>query len=124
MAERDVELPIVGMSCTNCSRAVERALADGVPGVLSAAVNLATERASVHYDPEQTSPEAMMAAVEAAGYRVILPSDDAAGDAEAVARETELRRQARTFIVGPGCGLPCAEDLEQTLARDGDVYPL
>ncbi len=100
MAERDVELPIVGMNCTNCSRAVERALADGVPGVLSAAVNLATERASVRYDPGQTSPGAMAVAVEAAGFRAILPSDDAAGDAEALAREAEMRHQARSFVVG------------------------
>ena len=44
--EREVDLAIAGMTCASCAGRVERALA-AVPGVLSAEVNLATERARV-----------------------------------------------------------------------------
>ena len=62
-----VELAIEGMTCASCVRRVERALAK-VEGVESAAVNLATERATVTYDPERASLDAMLRAVRAAGY--------------------------------------------------------
>ena len=45
-AGQDVELQIGGMTCASCVARVERALLS-VPGVTSAAVNLATERATV-----------------------------------------------------------------------------
>ena len=48
--EREVTLPIRGMTCAACVGRVEKALG-GVPGVREARVNLATERATVRYDP-------------------------------------------------------------------------
>ncbi len=62
-------LPIEGMTCASCVRRVERALTK-VPGVSEAAVNLATEKATVHFDPALASRDALTAAVERAGYRV------------------------------------------------------
>jgi len=62
-------LPIEGMTCASCVRRVERALAR-VPGVQDAAVNLATERATISFDPALASPEQLRVAVERAGYRV------------------------------------------------------
>jgi len=49
-AERELALPIEGMTCASCVRRVEKALAK-VPGVHEASVNLATEKARVVYDP-------------------------------------------------------------------------
>ena len=46
VATASVDLPITGMTCANCSAAVERALKK-VDGVVSAVVNLASERATV-----------------------------------------------------------------------------
>ncbi len=68
--EGRLELAIGGMTCASCVRRVERALGK-VPGVQSAAVNLATERASVTLDPEAAPPEtaSLIAAVEKAGYK-------------------------------------------------------
>lgn len=60
-------LNIEGMTCASCVGRVERALKK-VPGVTDANVNLATERATVQYDPAQTSVEAMIEAVEDSGY--------------------------------------------------------
>ena len=48
--EREISLPITGMTCASCVRRVEKSLAK-VAGVQEASVNLATEKAKVVYDP-------------------------------------------------------------------------
>lgn len=72
LAERSLDLGIGGMTCASCSGRVERALRK-VPGVRSAEVNLATERAHIVYGaPAGTEPDAMdgllRRAVRHAGY--------------------------------------------------------
>jgi P-type Cu+ transporter len=62
-----IELDIEGMTCASCVRRVERKL-ERVPGVEDAQVNLATERATVRYDPGQTDIDTLIQAVESAGY--------------------------------------------------------
>jgi Cu+-exporting ATPase len=59
-------LPIEGMTCASCAGRVERALL-GVPGVTEAQVNLAAEQVRV---TGTAPPEALAAAVQAAGYAV------------------------------------------------------
>jgi len=54
-ASARLELPITGMTCANCASTIERTLRRKVPGVLSANVNLATERATVEYLPEKAT---------------------------------------------------------------------
>lgn len=68
-----VSLPVDGMTCASCVGRVERAL-KAVPGVNSANVNLATERADVTFDSTPDIGAAVQAAVEAvakAGYSVV-----------------------------------------------------
>lgn len=64
---KTLELAVSGMTCASCVMRVEKRLKK-VPGVANAAVNLATERATVTYDPAQANPETLVTAVEAAGY--------------------------------------------------------
>jgi Cu+-exporting ATPase len=61
-----IQLQIEGMTCASCVARVEKAL-NKVPGVSSASVNLATERATVNAVPG-VSVSALKAAVEKAGY--------------------------------------------------------
>ncbi len=61
------EFVITGMTCASCVRRVERALGK-TPGVDTANVNLATERATVTYDPAVTTIDDLLAAVTRAGY--------------------------------------------------------
>src|SRR5579871_1206761 len=68
-SEREVTLPVTGMTCASCVRRIEKALGK-VPGVQEASVNLATERARVVYDSSVTNMEALRFAVEKAGYGV------------------------------------------------------
>jgi Cu+-exporting ATPase len=106
---RHVELPVLGMTCTRCSAAVERTLNKKVPGVEAAQVNFATEIASIDFDPGQTSLEAMAQAVKDAGYELVLPTEgeaDDAPDAETQARQTEYQANLRAFVVGVAFTLP------------------
>jgi Cu+-exporting ATPase len=62
-------LAIEGMTCASCANFVERALKK-TPGVQSAQVNLATEKATVAFTPGLADRAQLKAAVEAAGYQV------------------------------------------------------
>jgi Cu+-exporting ATPase len=66
---KQVILTVQGMTCASCSAHVEKALKK-VPGVTDAVVNLATERATVTFDPAQTKLSDMLAAVQDAGYAI------------------------------------------------------
>src|SRR5687767_9167346 len=65
----EARLPITGMTCASCVRRVEKALGK-VAGVSEANVNLATEKATVAYDPALVTVDALTSAVEKAGYGV------------------------------------------------------
>ena len=68
MQESRTVLDLEGMTCASCAMRIEKGLKK-VPGVIDANVNLATEKASVMYDPTQTNLEQMVQKVEAVGYR-------------------------------------------------------
>ncbi|UCG67360.1 MAG: copper-translocating P-type ATPase [Deltaproteobacteria bacterium] len=96
-----VEFPVTGMTCANCALTIERTLKKRVPGVVSASVNFASERARVEYIPSVATIDDMIAAIEKAGYGAIRP-DEVLGDedAELAARNAEIQNQTRKFLVG------------------------
>jgi len=80
---------VEGMTCASCVARVEKALSE-VEGVVGADVNLATERATVTYNPERTSYEKMARAVDAAGYKLVATAEgEEALDRERKRRERE-----------------------------------
>ncbi len=95
-----VELAITGMTCANCAATVERTLTRKVPGVMTATVNFAAERARVEYVPGAVTRRDLVAAIEHAGYGVAGGDSEDMEDAEAAARAAEIRRQTRALIVG------------------------
>ena len=72
---REIEFAVAGMTCASCVARVERALR-ALPGVESAIVNLATERATVTYDPSVVTPAALAEAVHARGYEPVTQDID------------------------------------------------
>jgi P-type Cu+ transporter len=66
---KHITLPITGMTCANCSATIERNLKK-MPGVADVAVNYATEKATVAYDPTQTGEDAMRSLIGNLGYGV------------------------------------------------------
>ncbi|QCJ71549.1 copper-translocating P-type ATPase [Providencia heimbachae] len=63
-----ISLPVEGMTCASCVGRVERAL-NAVPGINTATVNLATERADITFDGTP-DPQAAVRAIENSGYSV------------------------------------------------------
>ena len=101
------ELAIGGMSCASCVSRVEKSLS-AVPGVAEASVNLASERASVVYDPALASLDALIAAVEAVGYTATAAPEAAGEEAEAARRDAELLRRRNTLALGIVFTVPVA----------------
>jgi Cu+-exporting ATPase len=94
------ELEIRGMTCASCAAHVTRALRD-VPGVEDAAVNLATERATVLHGSVELHD--LVAAVERAGYEASTELDE---DRFAAERLAELRRRGRLLVLAIALTVP------------------
>lgn len=71
--QQTIEVCILGMDCTECTRHVQRAIA-ALPGVEAVEVLLSAEKAVVSIDPAQVQLPAIHCAIENAGYRVTAPT--------------------------------------------------
>jgi Cu+-exporting ATPase len=69
MTEKKVELPIQGMTCASCVATIEKGL-EKLDGVIRANVNLATEKATIIYDPSKAKLEDFVAETKKLGYEV------------------------------------------------------
>jgi Cu+-exporting ATPase len=69
MTTKQLTLPITGMTCANCVSTIERNLKK-LDGMQMAAVNLASERATVEFDAAKLTQADIIARVERAGYGV------------------------------------------------------
>jgi Cu+-exporting ATPase len=94
----ELTLPVVGMTCASCVNRIERFL-NRADGVAEASVNLATERATVRFDPAVIDRTGIVATIEAAGYEVGREAAAEASAAEAEsAADLERRAEARTLL--------------------------
>lgn len=94
--EAESVFALQGMYCAACAGVIEAALRR-VPGVESAEVNAASERALVRWDASRTRASALVDAVQAAGYRA-LPAEH---EAARTARQRESRQALwRLFVAG------------------------
>ena len=101
-----ITLDLLGMTCTNCSNTIQRQL-NKIEGVQEAAVNFASEKASVTYFPDLVGRDDLVAVVRRAGFDVIEAAlGEDAEDAEAAARETDIRHQWKRLAVGIVFTLP------------------
>lgn len=74
--------PVLEMSCAACVARVDKTL-NKQPGVCRASVNYAAATATIEYDPKICSPETLKAAVVAAGYDLVIESDERKSKQEA-----------------------------------------
>ncbi|KIQ53977.1 Copper-transporting P-type ATPase [Meiothermus luteus] len=68
---KELQIGVEGMTCAACVNRVERGLKK-VEGVEAASVNLATERATVAYDPATTTPQALIEKIQEVGYTPVV----------------------------------------------------
>ncbi len=100
---KTVTLPITGMTCASCAQKIEKALA-ALGGTQKANVNLATEKATVEFDPELINKNDLIKAVEGAGYGVKSSSSRV------------------MFKLGGMTCASCASTIEKALARAEGVF--
>ena len=114
-------LAIEGMTCASCAMRIEKGLKK-LPGVTESQVNLATERATVHYQPAQVGLEGILAKVAALGYqaRPFTPGSASPSAAEAPAgqeafsepspvrssKEAEIRRKRSVLLLSAVLTVP------------------
>ncbi|MEG0447467.1 MAG: heavy metal translocating P-type ATPase, partial [Comamonas sp.] len=104
---QSVDLQVNGMTCASCVGRVERALKK-VPGVQSATVNLATERASVQLQGD-TEVSALIAAIAKAGYEAQPVAHNAGTAGEDAAAERQAAERAslkRALTIATVLALP------------------
>ena len=107
LGEERANLDIGGMTCASCVGHVQQALA-GVPGVVSAEVNLATERAVVRYVPGIAGLDDFQKAVADAGYSIEGTGDPSEGqerELERLAKSKEIAALRRRFAVAAGIAI-------------------
>ena len=107
VASERASIGISDMHCANCSETVATSL-EGVPGVIEADVNYATDDATVEYNPAEVGLEALYQAIEDAGYTPVRSSGEEESDRDrrAAARTEEIARQRRLVLIGAGFSVP------------------
>lgn len=93
---------ITGMTCANCSARIEKELNDQ-SGVVSATVNLATEKATVKY--QETTTDQLIKCVETIGYGAIL-YDEAHKQKIAEEKQAYLKKMKFDLIISMILTLP------------------
>ena|SRR5579871_1072351 len=119
-SQADITLALEGMSCASCALRIEKGLKK-VPGVVDANVNLATERATVRYDPTRASVDDLLAKVKATGYAAT-PLTERSASAPPAPIKAELTGPQTTdlLISGMTCA-SCVRRVERALGRTPGV---
>lgn len=119
LATGEADLAIENLSDPGDVQRLEKTLT-AVDGVLSAQVNLASERARVRYVPTIASQQDLRRAAKSAGFEVTAQGGDAE-DAERDARKADVARQARLMWIGVLFTVPL---FLLSMARDLGLLPM
>ncbi|MBU1214463.1 MAG: cation transporter, partial [Gammaproteobacteria bacterium] len=113
------ELQIAGMRCASCSARLEKSLNE-LPDV-TAVVNIATEKASLTYDPAKTDLEAILETVRHTGFDAHPARDFAAEKADRMAM---LKHERNLFLVSLLLTLPLIGEMLLMFAGVHLMMPL
>lgn len=103
--KNQVTIPIGGMTCAACAQRIEKALGKK-EGILHVSVNLATEKATVSYDPHIIRLSGIKQVIEKLGYQPLDILKKSAVDEDKLRKEKEIRTLWTKFIVSAVFGLP------------------
>ena len=105
VVNQEMTIKVGGMMCATCVETIETALR-ALPGVVTATVNLGTEKAYVTYNPSLTGTGDMKKAIEDAGYQYLGISGEVSEEAEKKARDADLHDKFVRFMVGFAVSIP------------------
>lgn len=99
-----VTIPIGGMTCAACAQRIEKAI-EKLTGIIKVSVNLATEKATVEYNPQQIKLSSIKQCIEKTGYKA-LEIDKNTVDEDKIRKEKEIKILWTKFIIATAFGLP------------------
>jgi Cu+-exporting ATPase len=105
VVNHEVTIRIGGMVCATCVQTIEAALR-ALPGVISANVNLGTEKAYVAFNPSLSTVPDMKKAIEDAGYQYLGIAGEVSEEAEKIAQEKDLHDKFLRFTIGFAVSIP------------------
>ncbi|MDP2796863.1 MAG: heavy metal translocating P-type ATPase [Methanoregula sp.] len=105
VVNRQVTIKVGGMMCASCVETIETTLRE-LPGIVSASVNLGTEKAYVSYNPSLSGIDDMKRAIGEAGYQYIGISGEVSEEAEKIARDKDLHDKFVRFTIGFAVSIP------------------
>ena len=97
--------PVTGMTCASCVASVESML-KAQPGVLAAAVNLATNTVQVTYVPGVIDERRMQAAIQSIGYDLLLTDGQQATDDLETIQRKRMAQLKRKLIASVALSIP------------------
>ena len=103
--QREILLPISGMTCSSCANAIQRAIGK-LDGVSEVSVNYGTEKAKVVYDSSRTRISEIKNAVAKAGYQALEVDNKDQVDEDRERKAREEKTLWRRFIVSVAFTIP------------------
>ena len=101
----NITIPIGGMHCAACARRVEKAIGE-LDGVVKASVNIATEKATVSYDPQKIKQSDIRESIEKTGFKALSVSKEVAVDEHKARKQKEIQILWTKFIITAAFTVP------------------
>ena len=120
-ATAEFDISVGGMTCASCVGRIERAL-KRVPGVVSAEVNLATEKARVVGAAGAVTVDALVAAVRRAGYEAQSVVDQIAVSSKAQG-DVRRRRELLHLVIAAALAAPLLPGMVASVAGADWMLP-
>jgi Cu+-exporting ATPase len=102
---KEIAIPIQGMTCVACAKTTERVVGK-LQGVERVAVNFATEKAHVKYNPNAVRLSEIKQAIAKAGYKALEIQNETQIDEDKLRKEREIRALWRKFIISAAFTVP------------------
>lgn len=100
--QQNVVLDIKGMTCASCVNRIEKVLKKN-EGISSASVNLATEKASIEFDPSKMDLQKIVSSIKTAGYEASLSNP---GKSNSDEKKESLNKEKRLILLSTVLTLP------------------
>lgn len=94
---KQISIPIAGMTCASCAKAIETELSK-LDGVISSSVNFATEKASIVYDPKKVHVSSFKQTITKLGFKAVDTYKRSTADEDALRKHEELQNLKIKFI--------------------------
>ncbi|MBO3444114.1 heavy metal translocating P-type ATPase [Clostridium sp. CCUG 7971] len=102
---KHIDLKIEGMTCAACSKAVERVVKK-LDGIESINVNIATDKASISYNPSQVKLLQIKESIKNAGYKPVEDEKEKTVDENKIKKEKEMKTLFTKFVIAIVFAIP------------------